>query len=172
MDAQDQEERLVVARRGKWSRSGVPHRGWHCVDIEDLGSPQVECGMCESQNIRYVHHMEHPAYPEVLEVGCVCAGHMEEDVAAARTREASMKSREGKRKRWLTRKWKISKNGNPWLSADGYRVVVSEKQSGWAATVTFESTNLPHHSRRTFKTIEEAKLAAFDHVTRLLAKNA
>ncbi|MBO1518817.1 hypothetical protein J3U76_04035, partial [Oceanisphaera sp. DM8] len=90
MDSQDQEERLVAARRGKWSRSGVPHRGWHCVDIEDLGSPQVECGMCESQSIRYVHHMEHPAYPEVLEVGCVCAGHMEEDVAAARTREASM----------------------------------------------------------------------------------
>lgn len=52
------EEQLVANRRGKWSAAGVPHRGWHCVDIEDLGEPQAECEMCESQTIRYVHHIE------------------------------------------------------------------------------------------------------------------
>jgi hypothetical protein len=118
------EDQLVVAGRGKWSQRGVPHKGWRCVDIEDLGEPQIECEMCESQTIRYVHHMEHPDYPKVLEVGCVCAGHMEGDISAARTREASMKSRTGKRKRWLFRKWRLSSKGNHWIEADGYRVTV------------------------------------------------
>ena len=97
----DGEEQSVASRRGKWSHAGVPNRGWRCVDIKDLGEPDFVCEMCESQTIRYVHHMEHSQYPDVLQVGCVCAENMEGDVASARTREASMQSRSGKRKRWL-----------------------------------------------------------------------
>lgn len=33
------EESELVKKRGKWSKAGVPHKGWHCVDIEDLGEP-------------------------------------------------------------------------------------------------------------------------------------
>jgi len=40
---------------GKWSQAGVPHRGWTCVDIDDLGEPSATCEMCETQEIRYVH---------------------------------------------------------------------------------------------------------------------
>ena len=65
--------------RGKWSQTGVPHRGWACVGIEDLEEPAQFCEMCESVEIRYVHLMEHPDYPETLGVGCICAEHMEED---------------------------------------------------------------------------------------------
>ncbi len=83
-DTTTTEERLVAAGRGKWSIAGVPHKGWTCVDIEDLGEPSAECEMCESQSIRYVHHMQHPQYANVLAVGCVCAGHMEGDLAASR----------------------------------------------------------------------------------------
>lgn len=32
--------------------------------------------MCESVDVRYVHYMEPPHYPETLAVGCVCAEHM------------------------------------------------------------------------------------------------
>jgi hypothetical protein len=58
---------------GKWTQAGVPHKGWTCVDIEDLGSPDHVCEMCEVQPVRYVHSMEHPNH-ETLRVGCVCAG--------------------------------------------------------------------------------------------------
>lgn len=81
------EEEVVAAKRGKWSVAGVPHKGWICVDIEDLGEPSSECEMCESQTIRYVHHMQHPDYPGVLQVSCVCAGHMEGNLAASRARK-------------------------------------------------------------------------------------
>lgn len=163
------EEDLVSSRRGKWSVAGVPHKGWACVDIEDLGEPLQECQMCESQTIRYVHYMEHPDYPDVLEVGCVCAGHMEGDLAASREREASMKSRSAKRKRWITRAWKISAKGNPHLTADGYRITVYPRGVGWACTVAAIDRSLLEHSRRNFKTIPDAKLAAFDYITKLLS---
>jgi hypothetical protein len=164
------EESSVRSGRGKWSQAGVPHRGWTCVDIEDLGEPSAQCEMCESQEIRYVHHMEHPAYNGTLAVGCVCAGHMEGDLVAARTRETSMQSRTGKRKRWLSRRWKVSRKGNPWLQADGYRVTVYERGGGWAATVSTVDDSAVYHARRNYPTQDQAKLAAFDQITQLLSR--
>lgn len=172
MHENNREEELVASGRGKWSKAGVPHKGWQCLDIEDLGEPLIECGMCESQTIRYVHHMKHPNYPEILEVGCICAGHMEGDVTAARTREASMRSRAGKRKRWLSRRWKISTKGNPWIKADGFRVTVYPRGGGWGTTISSEDDKLVQHSRRYYHTEDQAKLAAFDQITRLLAREA
>jgi hypothetical protein len=164
------EEQLVTHRRGKWSARGVPHKGWHCVDIEDLGEPQATCEMCESQVIRYVHHMEHAAFEGVLAVGCVCAGHMEGDVSAARGREASMRSRASKRTRWLRRKWRTSAKGNPTIKADGYRVTVYARGLGFAATIAEQDGSGVYHARRNYPSVNEAKLAAFDHITRFLAR--
>jgi hypothetical protein len=163
------EEQLVTHRRGKWSNPGVPHKGWHCVDIEDLGAPDATCEMCESQVVRYLHHMEHPNSAGILAVGCVCAGHMEGDVAAARDRETSMRSRASKRTRWLTRNWRTSVKGNPTLKADGYRVTVYPRGKGYAATIAAVDDGGLFHARRNYPTVNEAKLAAFDHITRLLA---
>jgi len=166
------EEDLVSSKRGKWSAAGVPHKGWICVEIEDLASPSAECEMCESQTIRYAHHMEHPDHPEVLRVGCVCAGHMEGDLAASRAREASMKSRAAKRKRWTSRGWRVSAKGNPNIKADGNRVTVYPRGGGWAFTVAALDDSNIRHSPRNFKTINEAKLAAFDHITKFLSENS
>lgn len=125
--------------------------------------------MCESQTIRYVHHMQHPTYSDILEVGCVCAGHMEGDLAASRAREATMKSRASKRKRWLSRVWRVSAKGNPNIVADGYRVTVYPRGGGWACTVAAVDNSTVQHSRRNYVTQGEAKLAGFDHISRLLS---
>lgn len=166
------EDQLVAAGRGKWSVAGVPHKGWSCVDIEDLGSPDSRCEMCESQDIRYVHYMQHPDYPDVLGVGCICSGHMEGDLAASREREASMKSRAAKRRRWLTRAWKRSQNGNPYITADGYRVTVYRRSGAWAATVASTDGETVIHSRRNYPSSDAAALAAFDLITRRLSRDA
>jgi hypothetical protein len=163
------ESDLVAHGRGKWSVAGVPHRGWLCVDIEDLGSPSAECEMCESQTIRYIHHMQHRDYPHVLQVGCVCAGHMEGSLPASRAREASMKSRAGKRSRWHSRRWRCSAKGNPHLKADGYRVTVYKRGQGWAFTLAPVDGGSVLHARRNFADMFAAKLAAFDSITRLLS---
>jgi hypothetical protein len=166
------EEELISKRRGKWSVAGVPHKGWTCVDIEDLGEPSAECEMCESQEIRYAHHMEHPAYPRILKVGCVCAGHMEGDLSASRARESMARSRSGKRKRWIARAWKLSARGNPYVQTDGFRVTVYPRGGGWACTVAAVDDSIVAHSRQNYDSQNEAKLAAFDHITRLLSGKA
>jgi hypothetical protein len=157
---------------GKWSQEGVPHKGWHCIDLEDYGTADFVCEMCESQHIRYIHYMRHPNYHEVLGVGCICAGHMEENISNAKNRESFMKSRSNKKKRWLNhRSWKISEKGNDWIKTDGYIVVMKNKDAYWSALIMSEDKSFEQWSRRKYKTINEAKLAAFDFLTKILSEN-
>lgn len=157
----------IKSGRGLWSREGVPHKDWSCTGVQDLETPSQQCEMCESSMVRYVHYMKHPRYNRELAVGCVCAGHMEHNSKAAEIRESSMKSRAGKRKRWLTRNWKISRKGNPYIKSDGFIVSVYKKGAGWGCFIENTLTNEKHFSRTVFETIDEAKLSGFD----LISKN-
>lgn len=106
-----------------WKREDVPHCGWSCVGVEDLGEPAGICEMCGYQIIRYVHQMEHPNYRS-LAVGCVCAGRMEGDVAQAKRREAEFKNKQTRRVNFFKRTWKQSRKGNEYLKIDGHVVVL------------------------------------------------
>ena len=170
----EKENGYVQKRFGKWSQEGIPHSEWECVEIEDLGSPSKICEMCEAQEIRYVHYMKHPSYPDTLAVGCVCSGNMGNDFKAARSRDTKMQKRAGKKNRWLTRKWKLSAKGNEYIIADGYVITVFKKAGTelWRASVTPRDApkeeNLTKFINRNFPTPGQAKLAAFDLVTELL----
>lgn len=84
---------------GKWRQQDVPHKGWNCVDVEDSGAPNHLCEMCEAVWIRYIHSMKHLEYPQVLRVGCICAGHMEEDYEGAKQREKDFRRKQRKQRR-------------------------------------------------------------------------
>jgi hypothetical protein len=154
---------------GKWGQPGVPHKGWTCIDIEDLGELSEVCAMCEIQEIRYVHHMRHPSYPDVLGCGCICAGRMEEDYAGAYAREKSLRNAAGRRRRWLDRAWQLSAKGNPYINANGYRVVVfpltgPSEVGNWGFRVTNRSTEDFIQSRKPYPSTDSAKLRAFDAI--------
>jgi hypothetical protein len=154
---------------GKWSQTGVPKKGWSFTgDIEDLGSPNAVCEMCETVEIRYVHYMEHPKYPDVLGCGCVCAEKMEEDHMNPRRREAALRASAGRRKRWLSRKWKVSAKGNPYINADGFNITIFPNGDGsWGGRIENRASGGSVRSRRFYKTPEQAKLAAFDKMVSL-----
>lgn len=148
---------------GKWSTPGVPHKGWTCTSVDDLGAPDQVCEMCETQDIRYVHHMEHPDYPESLGVGCVCAEHMENDYEGPRRRERALRNAAQRKRRWLSRKWKISTKGNAYLNTDGLNITVFQKTPTlWGARIEDRATARSVSSRHPHKTEDAAKLAAFD----------
>lgn len=147
---------------GKWAQPGVPHKGWQCVDVEDLGEPSAICEMCEAHEIRYVHHMQHPAYSDILGCGCVCAGHMENDYEGARLREKGLRNASSRRQRWLTRDWRTSRNGNPFLNSDGYNIVVYPAGRGWGFRVNNRTTDKSVVSRKLLTSMDAAKLRAFD----------
>jgi hypothetical protein len=151
----------------------VPHRGWSCIDIYDDGEDGEElhrvCEMCETQLIRYVHVMQHPDWEGKLEVGCVCAGHMEEDYEGARKRETAFKSRRKGRAHWLERRWRRSAAGNPYINANGFNVVVFRRGSGWTARIIHRATDLGWMLKKDYETAEEAALAAYDAMPEMKA---
>ena len=147
----------------KWSRPGVPHRGWTCVDVDDLGEPSAICEMCEQQEIRYVHHMQHPGYAGELEVGCVCAGRMEEDYERPRKRERNLRNAAQRRRRWLSRKWKTSGRGNAYINTDGLNITIFQNDDGsWGGRIMDRATDQVITARRRYASEDKAKLAAFD----------
>lgn len=119
--------------------------------------------MCERQEIRYVHYMEHPDYSETLSCGCICAGHMEQNVLAAQKREARAQSATQRRARWLGRKgWRRSAKGNIYIRAEGYQITVFGSGGGYRGVISNAATGFKHFGRRTFQTEETAQLAGFD----------
>jgi hypothetical protein len=157
-------------KHGKWSLLGVPHKGWTCVDIEDLGEPSAICEMCEKQSIRYVHYLKHPDYKDTLRVGCICAGHMEDNLLSARKRDDFMKSRNNKRKGWISSNWKTSSKGNEYIKSEKYIIVMKCRDTYWSALIQSEDKTFEIWSKRKYKTINEAKLAAFDYLTKILSE--
>jgi len=61
--------------------------------------------------------------------------------AAAKRRESWWKARAKKRRNWLTRRWRVTKRGNPTIKADGYRIVVHRKAEDWSCTVYKDETH-------------------------------
>jgi hypothetical protein len=119
--------------------------------------------MCESQEIRYVHFMEHPDYPDTLQVGCVCAEHMSGDYIGPKRREKALQSAARRRATWLTRNWRVSAKGNDWLRTDGFHITVFRKDGAWGGSIRDEKYERPvRFLRRRYPTSERAKLAAFD----------
>jgi hypothetical protein len=146
------------------SQAGVPHKGWACVDVIDLGEPDQTCVWCGTQEIRYVHVMSHPAYHGDLEVGCVCAEHMSDDYSGPRKREEKLKSRVKRRATWVRgHAWRINMNGNHVHSADGRWYTVIPEVQGAARLVRLEDNGL--WSRLgLFATVERAKGDLFDRL--------
>jgi hypothetical protein len=161
------ESNAIRRRLGKWSTPGVPHKGWTCIDTDDLGSDDMKiCEMCETSEIRYAHKMTHPDYKGPLVVGVVCAGHMEEDVVRAKDRERQVRNRSSRRERWPHSRWKTSRSGNEYRNHAGYNCVVKQWPQGWQVLITPLPEGQLIAGKKRFATSEEAKLAAFDYIAK------
>ncbi len=146
-----------------WKRDDVPHSGWSCVGVVDLGEPVGICQMCGYQIIRYAHQMEHPGYHK-LSVGCICAGKMEGDIANARRREAEFKKRQTRRKSFFQKAWKRSQKGNEYLKAFGHVIVLYHNAKAgniWKYSIDNE------FCKTLYPTREQAVAGAFDALEEL-----
>jgi hypothetical protein len=161
---------------GLWDRKGVPKKNWRCVGVEDLGEPAMTCEMCQSVTIRYVHTMEHDDYANLLQVGCICAEHMENDYVNPAERDRALMKRATRRRKWCTRNWYETNTG--WrLTLKGVVYLVAPVGgSRWRAALC-EPTELDEDDLEDddygapkvwrnlparFDTMNEAKLALFD----------
>lgn len=153
---------------GKWSDHEVPKRDWYCIGGYDRGRDNLElCDMCESASVRYVHIMRHDAYPDILEVGCVCAGNMEQDAKRSKRREADVRNRSKRRAKWPLRKWSMSRKGNPILRVLGYFVTVFRRGSSWGWFIVRRIDDQKWFSTELYATEWAAKEATFDAFEKL-----
>ena len=89
---------------------GLPLDGWFCAEVidvkeEDKNAPLGSCEACGCQSVRYIHIMKHSDTLQVLSVGCICAGEMENDELGARERERQMKNRAARRRTFIRKPW-------------------------------------------------------------------
>lgn len=116
--------------------------------------------MCESVDVRYIHYMEHPDYPETLAVGCICAEHMEDDYVRPKQRESGMRLIARRRKSWATKKWRISQLGNHFVNTEGFNLTVYERAGGFGISVARRGTDRHQTGKKSYPTQEGAKAAA------------
>jgi hypothetical protein len=104
---------------GKWRDPDIPETGWKFVGMCDLEFEHMrdetipsrkrcerECGA----SIRYVHRMVHERKRLRMEVGCTCAGNMEDDPKAADERQKTFEStaqRASERAKTLSKNWDL-----------------------------------------------------------------
>lgn len=96
----------------RWCKPGLPHKGWQCVDCEDLCEPVGVCEMCGKTEIRYMHVMHHPTLPNTIQVGCECAERMELTYNGKRAQQR-VKNKAARLRTWMKLdKWRVSAAGN------------------------------------------------------------
>ena len=125
----------------------------------DLGEKMMTCEMCESAVIRYVHRMQHPSYPEILEVGCVCAENMSDDYVNPRARERSLRTLSRRRAVWDQKKWRRSRKMNFYLNTDGFNLVVFQRGPLWGYRVRHNASGKTVFSEKYHTTVEGAQQA-------------
>jgi hypothetical protein len=154
------------------NQQGVPHKGWHEVDVKDLHEDEglvfgdyEDCEFCGHEQIRFVHLLGHPAYPTIIRVGCICACALTNDYKNPKERERKLRSRANRKAKFPNRKWKTTRYGGETITLDGFRVTVGQLRSGpYRVWIDGKEGKLTYHDARS------AKLRAFDAVQILKEK--
>lgn len=148
---------------GKWRQPEVPHKGWRCIHVTDLGDVLAICEMCEVREIRFVHYMEHPQYPDSpLHCGCICAEYMEGDYVEPKRREMRLRAASRRQKGWLRRHWNLSAKDNPYLRTNGYVITIFPQSGHWSSSITDTRNDKTYFSRRPYDSEDAAKLGALN----------
>lgn len=147
----------------------APLSGWHCVDVydkkddDDASMDFAVCELCGCAKVRFVHVMEHDAYFEPVEVGCICAGVMEGDILAAKERERLMRNRTKRRTKFPSRQWHKTLDGTCYLHYQGKTVCIRQgKNGGGHYSVWCDGLTADTYKGRPIDNFLSAAYAAFD----------
>lgn len=159
-----------------WDKEGIPHKGWTCDEMIDLGEDAEDidfdtrkaefyeqCEMCSQEGIRYIHIMKHPQYNGQLRVGRICAEKMENDYIVPKERERELINRHNRKINFLKKEWKFNKNNNLVLKYKGkYITIMKSKYHKDEYGIAYDGNYIWNYKNNKIKDIKTAKLAAFD----------
>ena len=155
---------------GDWSKEGIPHKGWNCIDVFDLADETApgekieyeQCEMCGNERIRYVHVMKHPEFSEELHVGCVCAEKMSNDYVNPRKCETSLRNKAVRKRNFNKVEWRYNPVKNTYSKKyKGEFITIMESQyGGWG--IFFAGQKLWKIDGKRIGSMEEAENLAFE----------
>jgi hypothetical protein len=157
----------------------APLSGWYCIhtfDVKDQGwstestkEPKLfKCELCGCDKVRFIHVMHHNEFYEDINVGCICAGIMEDDILSAVERERVLRNRYNRKKNFLKQKWYLSFNGNETLLYKNKRITIVKSKFDGFGVICGEASAWRYKNRKItdFRTAADA---AFDLVDPLEA---
>jgi hypothetical protein len=139
--------------------------------------------MCDNERLHFADIMEHEQTGLIRLMGPKCA-RTYVGTEYPRLLKERQKSYERRKRRWLTRRWRVSRRGNDFLKLRDVTLGIFMKESSygywfeWLAVQDYrESEDDQRHLQRVVKvkrfsdelylTAQEAKLALFDELWRL-----
>lgn len=154
----------------KWYIKGIPHKGWSCEDILDLGEDventdeivYEQCEMCGNEKIRYVHIMKHNEYEGMLHVGCVCAEKMSDDYENPRKNEEKLKNKIKRKSNFNKIEWNynIRKKTYSKKIKGEYITILESKYGNFG--IFFANRAIWKYNGKKIETFEKAEKIAFE----------
>jgi hypothetical protein len=152
----------------KWNIPNIPHKGWTLEDVydirEDGQSPDdtdyETCMMCNNERIRFVHVVSHREVSENFKVGCVCAEKMTNDYTTPKRLENSLRNKANRRVNWTKKNWKISQNGNHYLTVEDHHLLIYIDKK----TKKYKCKIKDTFGKKSFDTVQQAKVAIFNGI--------
>lgn len=154
----------------EWNKRGIPHKGWVCIDILDLkeefDSAQefeyAQCEMCDKEKLRFVHVMKHPEYPDILNVGCVCAEKMAEDYINPRKMENELRKKASRRSNFKRVEWNFNRIKNTYSKKYRGEYITIKKATNGNWAVFFAGQRVWKYNGKNILSFEVAEKVAFE----------
>ena len=154
----------------EWNKRGIPHKGWFCIEVLDLkedadSTQEIEyeqCEMCGNEKLRFVHIMKHPEYPDVLNVGRICAEKMSDDYVNPRKAEDTLRKRASRRKNFNNKEWRFNPEKQTYSKKYKGEYITIKKSRYGNFGIFFANERFWNYSGKKFYSFESAERAAFE----------
>lgn len=155
----------------EWNKRGIPHKGWICIDVLDLreeaDSAQefeyAQCEMCDKEKLRFVHVMKHPEYPDILNVGCICAEKMSDDYINPSKMENELRKKASRRSNFKRVEWNFNRIKNTYSKKyRGENITIMKSRYGNNWGVLFANKQKWEYKGNKILSFELAEKVAFE----------
>ncbi len=155
----------------RWSKEGIPHKGWEYIGVIDLGEdvcegdpiPYESCEMCDQEKIRYVHILKHPDYIGEIHVGCDCASRMIEGYVSPSNVENNLRNRTNRKRNFMKQEWHLkAQTGNYTLKYKGEYITIMKSRYGAGFGVVFKGKSKWEYLGNKILDFNTARIVAFN----------
>ena len=132
----------------RWDRKGYPHKGWTCNNVSEAEESDGSCEMCGETGLRWIHELKHLTQGLSVDVGRVCAGHLQEDYDKAASLQRLALNKSKRKKTFLAYPWSThihtDKGTLYYIKTRKAEIRVTHNDRGWLISDFHRRSDLKH----------------------------